>query len=160
MNSQFNVAGNALLVATTTIGTGGTLSLGFRPTSDMNVAPLIQAVSNLGPTSASQYSAGFKFTTVDYSGGMPIALDALTISAKGYVGVGTTNPLQKLIVINNGYNAGFYSGDTNNDGILFNTPLGGAQQIMTDYNGTGAEQSLILGTYNNRAFQQIGSGWQ
>jgi len=51
------------------------------------------------------------------------------------------------------YNLALYSGVTNNNGILFDTVYGSSQRIITDYNGGGSEQALILGTWNNRTNQ-------
>ncbi|MEK7653074.1 MAG: hypothetical protein AAB358_01150, partial [Patescibacteria group bacterium] len=79
-----------------------------------------------------------------------VTSDLIVKNDTGNVGIGTANPIMKFSSVYNGYSAEFYSGDTNLNGILIYTPLGAAQQIISDYNGTATQKPLILRTWDNQ----------
>lgn len=84
----------------------------------------ITAESNYGPDSSSAYSAGFKFSTYNYTGSGFETLTPLVIQANGKVGIGITDPWNNLEV-----------GDTG-------TPV-----IATFRNDNGIDNTNIIGKF-------------
>ena len=61
----------------------------------------ITSESNYGSDGSSNYSAGYKFTTKNFTGSAFVTVDAFNIQANGNVGIGLTAPSQKLHVSGN-----------------------------------------------------------
>nr|WP_294897862.1 hypothetical protein [uncultured Pedobacter sp.] len=87
--------------------TGGTLSGNLTiqnntlnlTTDDPTVGGKIYGYNS---TTSAPYGGGLKFQTRFYNGSAYNYIDRLTINDSGYVGIGTTNPMQNFVVSHNG----------------------------------------------------------
>ena len=96
---KVSIVGNLKVITTTAVNNAGTASIILNP--ETNTSATIQALSNFGPTSATVYSAGFKFITANRDASLAnpyYSIDAMSILANGNVGIGTTTPSFKLDV--------------------------------------------------------------
>ena len=73
----------------------------------------INSVAGQGSTSASNYAAGWNFTTRNYTGSAFETLTSLTIQANGRVGIGTTSPDFNCEIEGTGGGTGVSLGITN-----------------------------------------------
>jgi hypothetical protein len=99
---KVSIVGNLKIITTAAADSAGTASIILNP--EVNTPATIQALSNFGPTSGTNYSTGFKFITSNRDASLPnpyYSIDAMSILANGNVGIGTTSPSAKLEVNGN-----------------------------------------------------------
>ncbi len=96
------------------------------------------------------YQGAFQFQTAG-SGSANGAItwtDAMVILANGRVGIGTSNPAQKLQVVGGSF--GVFNSSSTGGATIDGNAQAGATSIFSDYMG-GAEPKLHLSTYSGRA---------
>ena len=113
------------------------------------------ATGATGPTGAGTVGPGTVNYVAKFTPSTTTIGDSQIFDDGSNVGIGTLIPTQLLTIVKNGYPLELGSSRPDGNSILFYTPFGADNRIISSYYGAGVERNLVLGTWTYRANQLV-----